>query len=278
MADLSDVLTALVDGFSAALYPNGTDAPSVVGTDCFVLPGWPDPASLDGTLGAGKVQVSVFPRPGMTRVEGRRLEGWQPTPRPALTMTATYSGVTCAFAGAGSPNQIAAVVEGNAHAWTTPATDTPEAVATALAALIAADRPVTRSGASLSLPGAVNLRARVVVGGGEAITLRRQTQGLQVTIWAPTPALRSAVGAALDEWVALNPWLALPGGESARLTYAGLTDNDEGRQAKLHRRDLMLAANYPTIARREWPATAVGEIYRGPLDPPEVPPSDHSFS
>lgn len=259
MADLSDVLTALAQGLAAALYPNGTAQPSVVGADCFVFPGWPDTQSLDADLAAGKVQVSVFPRPGMARVQGRTLEGWRPTPRPVLTMAATYSGETCGFAGLGSPNQIAAVVEGNARAWTTPATGTAEAVATALAALIAADRPVTRNGTALTLPGAINLRARVVIGGGESIMLRRQAQGIQVTIWAPTPALRSAVGAALDEWVALTPWLALPADESARLIYAGLNDNDDGRQAKLHRRDLMLSADYPTTARREFPGVAVIE-------------------
>ncbi|WP_424139371.1 hypothetical protein [Roseomonas chloroacetimidivorans] len=276
MADLTDVLTALAQGLAGALYPNGTAQPSAVGAPCVVFPGWPDSASLDADLAAGKVQVSVFPRPGMARIEGRRLDGWVPDPVPAPLMTATAGDTTVTFAGAGLAGQIAAVMEGG-RAWTAPATGTPEDTAAALAAMIQADRPCTVSGTVLTLPGAVNLRARVVGPGSESITLRRQIQPMQVTVWAPTPVLRSAVGQAVDLWIGRTPWLGLPADERARLLYTGLAESDDGRQALLHRRDLFLTVDYPTIDRRTAPVTAVGEVFQGPMDPPGAPATEHRF-
>lgn len=64
MADLTDVGNALVGVVADAAYPNGTGSPSVGGCDIRVFQGWPDPTQLEQDLKSGKVQVSVFPRPG----------------------------------------------------------------------------------------------------------------------------------------------------------------------------------------------------------------------
>lgn len=277
MADITTVLTALAQGLAGALYPNGTSQPSAVTAPCIVFPGWPDTASLDADLAAGKVQISVFPRPGMARIEGRRLDGWVPDPRAAAAMAAAVTDTTVTLSGAGAPGQIAAVIEGG-YAWTAPATGTPAETAAALALAIQVNRSCTASGATLILPAALNLRARVVAQASESLTIRRQTRSIQVTIWAPTPALRSAVGEALEPWIGETSWLALPDGESARMLYAGESESDEGRQSRLHRRDLMLTLDYPTVTRRTGPVTAVGEVFVGPMDPPDAPPSEHRFS
>jgi hypothetical protein len=272
MADLSDVLTALCQGLAGALYPNGTAQPSAVTAPCVVFPGWPDPASLDADLAAGRVQVSVFPRPGMGRIEGRKLDGWRAECPVEPMMTAVATQTTVTFAGSGMPGQMGAVLEGG-RAWIASAAGTPEATAAALAALIAADRSVTVAGATLTLPGAVYLKARVVPLGAERIELRRQQQSVQVTCWCPTPALRDVVASVLDLWMTEAGWMTLSTGEKARLLYAGTTYNDDARQALLHRRDLMVTLDYPTTARREAPTTVVVETFLGPMDPPDAPAS-----
>lgn len=66
MADVSDVAEALAQIVADAAYPNGTGQPSVSNGPIIVYPGWPDPDSLDADLAAGKVHVSIFPRPGDT--------------------------------------------------------------------------------------------------------------------------------------------------------------------------------------------------------------------
>lgn len=62
MADLSEVMTALVTLVSGAVYPNGTAAPSIVGLPVMCYPGWPVPNQLNADIAAGKAHVSVFPR------------------------------------------------------------------------------------------------------------------------------------------------------------------------------------------------------------------------
>ena len=63
MADLTEVGQALVDAIALAAYPNGTDQPSVGNCPILVYQGWPNPQKLEADLPAGKVHISVFPRP-----------------------------------------------------------------------------------------------------------------------------------------------------------------------------------------------------------------------
>jgi hypothetical protein len=56
-----DGVVALI---ASALYPNGTDKPSIVAFPVLVYQGWPEPQSLDTATKAGKAHISVFPRPG----------------------------------------------------------------------------------------------------------------------------------------------------------------------------------------------------------------------
>lgn len=64
MADVSEVASSLVQVIAAAAYPAGTNKPSVGACPIIVYQGWPDPQTLDTDMAAGKVHISVYPRPG----------------------------------------------------------------------------------------------------------------------------------------------------------------------------------------------------------------------
>jgi len=64
MADLTEAGQALVDAIARAAYPGGAGLPSVGGCPILIYQGWPNPQQLETDLRAGKVHVSVFPRPG----------------------------------------------------------------------------------------------------------------------------------------------------------------------------------------------------------------------
>jgi hypothetical protein len=66
MADVSEVGEALVEIIAAAAYPNGTGQPSIGACDIMIYQGWPNPQTIDTDMAAGKVHISVFPRPGDT--------------------------------------------------------------------------------------------------------------------------------------------------------------------------------------------------------------------
>jgi hypothetical protein len=63
MADLVDVGNALVNLIATIAYPNGTNQPSIVNSPILVYQGWPNAQQLPIDLKAGKVHISVFPRP-----------------------------------------------------------------------------------------------------------------------------------------------------------------------------------------------------------------------
>lgn len=64
MADVSEVADALVQIISGAVYPSGLGQPSVGDCPIIVYQGWPNPQTLDVDMAAGKVHISVYPRPG----------------------------------------------------------------------------------------------------------------------------------------------------------------------------------------------------------------------
>lgn len=63
MADITEVGQALVTAIAGAAYPNGTAQPSVGGMPILVYQGWANPQLLTTDLQAGKVHITVFPRP-----------------------------------------------------------------------------------------------------------------------------------------------------------------------------------------------------------------------
>lgn len=90
MADVSEVGEALAQIVAAAAYPNGTGQPSIGACDIMVYQGWPNPQTLDADLAAGKVHISVFPRPGdtITSIMMGDVE-WSETTNTGTTGTST---------------------------------------------------------------------------------------------------------------------------------------------------------------------------------------------
>lgn len=245
MADLSHVEDAIVALAAAALYPSGTGSPSAIGATCRIGRGWPQPGALNADLAAGVVNVSVAPRPGMTRNTTRYQDRWLYTPPGAPTLTATVSGATVTFAGTPAAGQLAGIASGSAQgAYLVQAGDTLAAVAAALAALVPG---CTAAGPVVTAPSPLALVGRVVSTTPAALEVRRQTQGFQATVWAPTPALRDAAAGAIDAALSYARWLALPDGSKAGpLIYTGSVTHDTGARELLYRRDLLFQAEYPT--------------------------------
>lgn len=260
MADQSDVENALVTLASAALYPGGTAAASVPGVDCRIYRGWPNAAALDTDLRAGIVNVTVFPGQGEGRVTTRYHQEWIASSAvPSLTVS--VSGRRASFAGSADLGQIAGIlVGGRTYAYRTQLGDTPAAVAANLAALARMDQIVQLSAATLTIPGASRLLARVVADTPAWKEVRRQTQTFRVTCWCPTPATRDAAAVAIDQSLADMSFIDLADGTQGRLVYAGTTVFDQSQDALLYRRDLIYGVEYATTLSAPQPAMLFGEI------------------
>lgn len=244
MADLSDVVALLASTSAGALYPNGTGSPSVPGVDCKIVSGWPIADDLDAYLSAGKVQVSVYPLPGMDRNTSRFPKIWQTLTITAATLTVTVSGDTLTIGGSVSTPQVVMVrYNGAYYAYEVLSTDTLNTIAAGIAALITG---ATSSGAVVTVPAAWDLVARIVTNGTAIMELRRQQRVFKITVWAPTPALRDSASQAIDLEFAQIERVNMPDGSSARVVYRGTLESDDNQPRNLYRRDLNYEVEYAT--------------------------------
>jgi hypothetical protein len=266
MADQSDVETALVGVVGAALYPGGLAAAcAVAGAVCRVYRGWPVSAALDGDLANGISNVSVAAI-GQHAVNTTRWPDIWSEPRPTVpTLLATVAGDAVTLSGTAAPGQVMAlVVDGVAVACRTEPGDAPADVAATLARLLLPRRSASASGATLTLPGARRLSARVEADQPVLRQTRRQRQGFRVTCWCPDPATRDAVGAAIDAALSGIDFIGLADGTSGRLRYLASTVSDRWEDAVLYRRELSYSVDYPTTIALTLPRMAVGELRFAP--------------
>ena len=251
MASPTDICTAIVNLIVATVYPNGTGQASVAGVGIKAFMGWPMPAELDADLAAGNAMVSVYPRAeehNTTRYLPREADVTVQTP----TLTLTVSGQTVTVGGtspsSGNPHNLAVIANGVPYVHQPAAGATLASMAAALAALINVDIPGTTSlGAVLTLPAAARIAgARVGVTGTSVREWRRQERSFQIVVWAPTPTIRDAISNPLDVALAKTPFLTMPDGIAARLTYQRSPFTDALEKTAIFRRDLFYLVEFAT--------------------------------
>jgi hypothetical protein len=259
MASQADAEIALALLAATTLYPNGLAGASAVTATVRIFRGWPNAAALDADLAAGRVNVTIFPVPGATRVTTRFPV--TPVANPATpTLTVSVAGNTATFSGTALAGQLAGLlVDGKPYVYRTATGDTPELVAAILTAAVNANRPALCSGASIFTPGTVPT-ARTAADATVTTELRRQVQTFRITAWCPTPDLRDATCGALDRAFAATPFLTLSDGSAARLTFISTTTFDQSQDASLYRRDLLYAVEFPTTLVATQPSMLFGTV------------------
>ena len=259
MADQSDVERVLVGMIGAALYPQGTQAPSVVGSVVRVYRGWPTPASLDQDLAAGAVNVTVFPELAGQVNTTRWLETIVPTAVRDPTLTATVSGIAVTIGGSPGVGQVVGLrVDNIAVVHRIEAGDTSEQVAAVLGAYLRATRIVNVTGATVSIPGASSVVARVVADQDALAQTRRQRQNFRISCWCPDPSTRDAIGGAIDSALSSRTFVGLPDGLSGRLRFVSSIVVDRAQEAALYRRDLIYSVDYATTVAVVTPTMIFG--------------------
>jgi hypothetical protein len=262
MADQSDVENALVAGITATLYPDGATGASAIATGRVTIRiyrGWPVSAALQADLAEGIVNVSVFPA-GEPRDTTRYPATWKVTTATTPTLTVSQHRNVITFGGTTAAGQMAGIaVNGVPYVYRVQAGDTTALVAAALGAqLIAAGAIVQVAGATLAIPGAARLHARVEQAQSACRETRRQRQSFRVSCWCPGPILRDQVAGTIDAALANTAFLTLADGTAARLTLAGGATIDQAEAAALYRRDLLYAADYATTLIAAQPAMVFG--------------------
>lgn len=287
MADVSDVERSLVSQAAIGLglpspYTPGSFAASPLagGALCKVFRGWPVANQLDADLAAGKVNVSIFPLPNMVRLTTRYFPQWETLPKPAQTLTYTVAGRVITFAGTADLGQVSGILIKNGNAsvaypYRIVAGDTPASVAAALGTAIPG---ATISGATVTIPQPHDFDVRIAVDQPEWMETRRQTVGIWIICWCPTPILRDQVAGAIDssianmmdEWGRLTYFIPLADGSSACVKFSGSHTDDAPQQDNLWRRDLRYTVEYPTSLVELHPTVMFPEVVVQPETAAEI--------
>ena len=264
MADVADVETALVGAVLAALYPNGTAAPSATGGSVRVFRGWPTTGLLAQDRAAGGIDVSVFGIPGTSRNTTRW--GVQVTELPNdPSLTVGVSGNSATFLGTASPGDLAGVlVTQTAYVYQTQPGDSAALVAAALADLIRADMICWLTQATLTVPGVSTLVARTATAVAALGEWGRQEQQFRVSVWAPSPAIRDMSSALVMQGLAPIAFVTLADGTGGRLRFHGTANLDDDQTASIYRRDMIFTVEFGTTLLSTNPTMLFGDlVYNG---------------
>lgn len=246
MPDLSEVESIIVSLVTQVIYPNGTAATSATGDKVKVYRGWPIPAGIDNDLKQGIVNISVFPTDSDQNAT-RYSREWMELPSPPVTLTMTAEGETVAIGGtACCPVNTAILVNGTPFVYPVQATDTPTTIATALAALISAQRAASSNGPVVTVPGAASLVARVGAVGSIVQEVKRQKQGFRISTWCPSPHVRDAIAGTLDPALSDLTFLSLTDGTAGRIRYERTQVIDIHQKIGVYRRDFLYSVEYAT--------------------------------
>jgi hypothetical protein len=260
MADQSDIETTLATLIAAILYPQGTEAPSILGKLCRIYRGWPHSGALDADLAAGLVNITIFPDPRHQPLTTRYPADPQIITPVSPSYTITTTATTATIGGTPGRGQVVGLlVDELAVVHRTAATDRPELVAAILAADISTRRMALVAGATITIPGAARLVGRVVADQTVLSETRRQRQMFRVTLWCPDPATRDAAGSAIDAALSALSFIALPDGTAGRLLFHGSSLLDHAENAALYRRDLHYTVEYATTVATVLPAMIFGD-------------------
>ncbi len=264
MADVTDIANALAGMAAAAVYPNGTGAPSVAGVGVKVFPGWPSRKQLDDDLKAGRVNVSVFPMPterNVTRYD-RDMRTFA-TRQRTLALTLSGDGRTVTIGGTvTTPHIVGLVVDGKSYVYAVQTGDTLASIATALATLISPDVAVSSAGPAITFDRVRAIAPALAVTGTLYRELRRGEKQIMLTVWAPSPAARSAVGKPIANLMAEADWLQLPDTIPARIRVARIADDDREQEARIYRRDIVLEIEWAMVELIDATEVAVVELKR----------------
>ncbi|MCG7388754.1 hypothetical protein [Pantoea sp. ACRSB] len=244
MADSSDVSNTLAGMIAAAAYPNGTSQASISGSVIKIYPGWPVPNVLQQDINAGGVHISLWALPAERKIGSELGRPYRVVEKGEPPMVATVNGLTVTLSGAASvPTNVYLLIDGTGYHYPVQSGDTLTTVATALANQIPG---ATSSGAIITLESGNSITARTGGVGTAVRELRRQAKDFQVTVWAPTPAMRALVGSAVDQMLSESSNISLGDGAPALLLYARQFDTDASENYLIYRRDLIYTVNYAT--------------------------------
>jgi len=244
MADMSDVEQSLMNAIIGYVYPGGIDTLSLAGVPVRIYRGKPTNATLRIDRSTSTVDVAVY----ATAEPSRNTTRWgvQVTELPTTSaLTVGVSGNSAAFLGSASAGDIAgALVDQQVFIYEAQPGDSAALVAAAIADAIRTVMICWLAGATITVPGAYEFTARTASYVSALEEWRRQEQGFQVSVFAPTPLLRDTIASGITQTLAQVSFLLLADGTGGRVRFRSEVNCDADQAASLFRRDIIFDVEF----------------------------------
>lgn len=244
MADSSDVSNTIAGMIASTVYPNGTSEPSISGSTIKIYPGWPVPNILQEDINADGAHISIWALPAERKIGSELGRPYRVVEKGEPPMIATVDGLNITLSGAASvPTNVYFLIDGVGYHYPVQTGDTLSSVATAMAIKIPG---ALSSGPVITLASAHSVTARTGGVGTAMRELRRQAKDFQITIWAPTPAMRVLIASVIDGMLSESSNISLGDGAPTMMLYTRQFDSDASENYLVYRRDLVYTVNYAT--------------------------------
>lgn len=262
MADISDVTAYLAERSAAAVYPAGTDNPSVAGIDCRIFEGWPLGDQLDNDLTGFMMDalgvkvtrprgvcanVSVFPMLGAGRPVYQILNETHVIRPPVVTSTVTVEGHVITVTGPLAGGEFLTLVLDHDAVLSRGGANVAAMLSQLAADAQAAGYAATSTATTLTVPFRFEMVVRQGGAGVLGRVVRRQSQSVMVTVWAPTRTTRKALAEAVDIEIKKTPKVAMPDTSQVLITFSRTNVIDDDQAKGLYRRDLIFDVDYATV-------------------------------
>lgn len=264
MADITDVTAYLAQQALVATYPNGTSQPSVANMDVRIFEGWPLPDQVELDL-SGKVKdatgnlvareggpvcnVSIFPWGIAGGVPYQILDHTYTISEPAVTTTVAVTDQVITVSGTLSPGEFLTVVLDDAVICSQTGANVAAMLAALAAQAVAAGYSATATATTLTIPFVFSMTVRQGGKGVAGKVTRRQCQHVMVTVWAPSPTVRTALASAIDNVIKQTIKPSMPDTSQAIVRYHGTYLNDDKQVTGVYRRDLIYDIEYATVEK-----------------------------
>lgn len=251
MGSLDDVLDALGRLVSNAITKAGLPIANQV------ISGWPDENQLKKILKAGCFQVSIYPQPLSRNSTYAISQPWRTIIPENVTISAEKNDNVFALGGyvvAGLTVRLVATSFGPVITYVTVAGDTLESVAAALIShLAAASISATAMSAIIQINSNLDFSLRISGTATQIREARRVARQIQISVWAPSPEIRSEVVSAIESVIGSEYNSQLPIDENSSMWVRYQSDRQVDKSPAdntAYVNHLIFSVDYPIYERR----------------------------
>ena len=177
------------------------------------------------------------------------------------SLTVGVSRNSANFSGLALAGDLAGVlVNDDAFVYQAQADNSAALVASSLGNIVRKSMICTVSGSTIIVPSAYFFTARTASAVQSLEEWARQEQGFQISLWAPTPALRDSLAQIVVSTLTQVSFLPLPDGTGGRLRYRSTAIMDGDQAASIYRRDLNYDIEYGSTIVATNPTMLFGDL------------------